>query len=52
MDSNIKKVKANPKDGYQDYRDAKVALGLMYADPKNWDVKKNRYEYSIMELFW
>lgn len=48
--NNIKKLKANPKEGYESYEDAKAGMLKLWAED-NWDLKKGGYDFAIMELF-
>jgi len=48
---NIKKLKDNPKNGYESYEDAKEAM-LKLREDGNWELKKGGYDFSIMELYW
>lgn len=48
---NIKKLDANPKEGYINYEEAKSAM-LRLRKNDDWDLKQRGYSFSIMELFW
>lgn len=48
---NIKKLKDNPKNGYERYEDAKEAMLTLWTEG-NWELKKGGYDFSIMELYW
>lgn len=47
---NIKKFKGNPKEGYKSYEDAKTGMLKLWQED-NWELKKGRYDFAIMELF-
>ena len=48
---NIKKLDANPKEGYINYEEAKSAM-LRLRKNYDWNLKQRGYSFSIMELFW
>lgn len=48
---NIKKLDANPKEGYINYEEAKSAMLRLRKDG-DWDLKQRGYSFSIMKLFW
>ena len=53
--NNIKALKDNPKDGYDNYNEAKIEMFKLHSN-KNWDLtlgsEQCGFKFTIMELFW